>query len=220
MAVLSILFLLLFVAHRISAQDPICSPSFGENIMYQDCQSAISASYVLASPILDTFPQHWSRDSAVLGGKMYHMPQAHTWKTCAIGIDLVDAPDNIHGKLTPRALKDIVEHMLRTCVRRHGQGGLFRFRGIEIVVVHPLAGLGDGTCLGYPSPGRPLSTSLGAIIYERAVAKSVPYEPLPPGLFPQAPPPQAPPPPVPPPQGPLPQGLRPPLGGAHGHPPQ
>jgi len=120
MAVLSILFLLLFVAHRISAQDPICSPSFGENIMYQDCQSAISASYVLASPILDTFPQHWSRDSAVLGGKMYHMPQAHTWKTCAIGIDLVDAPDNIHGKLTPRALKDIVEHMLRTC---SGSGG-------------------------------------------------------------------------------------------------
>lgn len=207
MAFVYILSLIFIVALRLSTATVSCQTSYGTGIRYNDCMSAISSCSVLSNPKAVLATHRWSRDPDVPGGKLYHLPQCHIWKTYAIALDIIDSPTPFR-MMSHQAMRKFVHSLLNACVYTYGRGGRLVSQGVDIVIVHPARGLGAGTCLANIAPGSSLTTSLGNLINGRAVAGSAtqgsppqgPPQPNPPslghppqdsgpsGLLPQSPP--------------------------------
>jgi len=165
---LRILACFLFSLHASSA-NPLCNKLYGVRIEFVHCLEALQSLQSLwhrstAASALQAFSRQTD-----LAGKMNHMPQAFTWKTCAVGIDIAD-PVPIDGRLLSswETLGRDVLLVLNTCVRQQGFGGRFHGDGFDIVIISPGAGLGHDTCLALP---RAVGMSLGRCIALRAESK-------------------------------------------------
>jgi len=90
------------------------------------------------------------------------LPQAYRWATCSIGFDLPSVTPN-SMLLEWRDLFDGTRKLTNTCVHRHGMGGKFLYKGLEFVIINPVAGIAEDTCLVPPKAvGLPLGRCVEA----------------------------------------------------------
>lgn len=161
------ILIVVILALRTSTANLTCLPSYGTGIDIDDCTEAMK-SFVAAVPMAGGWNQlqRFSRNVNAVE-KFHHMPQGFIWKTCAIGIDLLDplsgAPPA--GKVsTWEAIRQQLAILLVTCVSSQNLGGKLELHGFELVVIDPHTGVGRDTCIAQP---KPLYTSLGRCIEAR-----------------------------------------------------
>ena len=103
----------------------------------------------------------FSRQSTSIG-REHTLPQAYFSATCFVGVDLPNHTRN-DILLMWRDIFDGIRILANTCVLRHGIGGKYLYKGLEFVIVHPAAGLAQGTCWAPPRlPSLPLGRCIEA----------------------------------------------------------
>lgn len=155
---------------------PVCLTFLGQGIDFKDCEEALhhfdtrkkQGGYQsnLLAPTDTTDANRklraFGRDSDIVG-RLHTLPLGSGWKTCSIGIDLVD-PAPISKAYAWNDLSAAIRHLLRECTQRSFLGGVLVHEGFEFVVVNPLTGLVDDTCM---APAKPLGMSLRRCIAGR-----------------------------------------------------
>lgn len=177
MTILPLLFpriLLFALASTTLTASAMCDASYGKNIQYEHCAEALSVFPLLYPRDVEPVLQQYSRDARTARKRVYSMPQAYTWRTCSIGVDLADLPRGSQSSETansrsvsetPRTVLALMKHVMDQCVRSRGVGGRLQSGGLDVVIIHPGSGLGKGTCL---APLQSDHESLGSFIAYQA----------------------------------------------------
>ena len=178
MAVAPVLFLrtLMFVLTLRLCIAKGCFAELGTNINPRHCAEAmksLSALVSYASRGGQPHDQVWYSRNPALVGIFRHLPKSFVFGTCSIGIDL---SDTVHGPPSDgtglpaswAVFAREVQSLVGDCVNRHGWGGWAAYEDFEFLVVNPLAGISEGTCL---TPHRPHGMSLSQCVSRQIDAK-------------------------------------------------
>lgn len=155
---------------------PLCLTLLGQGIDFKDCEEALhdfdtrkNQGGYQNNLLATTDPTDANRKLRAFGrnsdivGRLHTLPLCSGWKTCSIGIDLVDlAP--IYKAYAWNDLSAAIRHLLQECTRRSFLGGVLVHEGFEFVVANPHTRLVADTCM---APAKPLGMSLRRCIAGR-----------------------------------------------------
>ena len=135
-----------------------CSELYGTGINPEHCNEAVkeleAIMYHTSRWGITQADEWFSRDPRHVG-TFYSLPRAFVSKTCSIGIDIANHPQN--GPLPDgtgvksgwSAISSEIAFMLKECVHEHGVGGTAIYQDIEVIIINPQAGIAEGTCLDH-----------------------------------------------------------------------
>ncbi|MCJ1249437.1 hypothetical protein MMC30_006661 [Trapelia coarctata] len=162
----------------LTASEPECKESYGGNIDLYHCMEALEHWKSRFRNRQQKFSRHH-----IVGGAISTMPQAVTFQTCSIGVDLADVSfgnsEFRHVMSSWATLKIGIDILLHSCVsprpgttprntpadKKWHIGGRLVFGSFDIVVINPALNVGMGTCL---HPPRTPPMSLGRCIETQA----------------------------------------------------
>lgn len=175
---LQILTFFLFAPSLSTASAPECKASYGTHIDIYHCVEALEQ----WKPRFRNGQQKFSRHP-VVGGSLNTMPQAITFQTCSIGVDLVDVAFGDsqfrHVMSTWSKIKTDIDKLLYSCVsprpgttppqsaanKKWNEGGRLVSGNFEVVIIDPRKGVGVNTCL---QPHQTPPMSLGRCVEAQA----------------------------------------------------
>ena len=152
-----LLFLSFICIARLSVAELGCQPAFGVGILDADCHHALwdwatqsIREDVWHAPRDQPAQRHFfSRDPYWIA--QYRMPQGFAYRTCSVGIDILDPPPGVQPQRHVEGdwldMWDQFVQILRHCVVRYGIGGSARSGSFSFTIINPNTGLGRGLCM-------------------------------------------------------------------------